>query len=76
MFGLVSKIEPTTVDEPLSYDGWILVMQDNLNIFKRNDAWDLVPKPKQNKSIGTKRVFKNKRNKKGKVFRNKARLVA
>jgi len=31
MIGLLSVIEPTTVDEALSYDGWILVMQKEPN---------------------------------------------
>jgi len=43
--GLLSVLEPTTVDEALADDGWILAMQDELNQFKRNDVWDLVPKP-------------------------------
>ena len=43
--GLLSMIEPTKVDEALTDDGWILAMQDELNQFKRNDVWDLVPKP-------------------------------
>jgi len=36
--GLLSMIEPTTVDEALADDGWILAMQDELNQFKRNDV--------------------------------------
>jgi len=38
-------IEPTKVDEALTDDGWLIAMQDELNQFKRNDVWDLVPKP-------------------------------
>ena len=68
-------IEPTTVDEALSDDGWILVMEEELNQFQRNDVWDLVPKPPQKNIIGTKWVFKNKLNEQGEVTRNKARLV-
>ena len=69
-------IEPTTVDEILSDDGWILAMLDDLNQFRRNDVWNLVPKPQQKNIIGTKWVFRNKLNKQGEVVRNKARLVA
>ena len=47
--GLLSMIEPTKVDEALIDDGWILAMQDELNQFKRNDVWDLVP----NRCLGT-----------------------
>jgi len=34
MIGLISMIEPTTVDEALSDDGWILPMQEELNQFQ------------------------------------------
>jgi len=60
MIGLLSVIEPTTVDKELSDDGWILAIQDELDQFQRNDVWDLVPKPKQKNIIRTKWVFKNK----------------
>jgi len=69
-------IEPATIDEALSDDGWILAMQEELNQFQRNDVWDLVPKPQQKNIIGTKWVFRNKLNEQGEVIRNKARLVA
>ena len=38
MIGLLSLIEPATVDEALSDDGSILAMQEELNQFKRNDV--------------------------------------
>jgi len=53
MIGLLSVIEPATIDEALSDDGWILAMQEELNQFQRNDVWDLVPKPHQKNIIGT-----------------------
>jgi len=62
MIGLLSVIEPSTVDEALSDDGWILAMQEELNQFQRNDVWDLVPKPQQKNIIGTKWVFRKKLN--------------
>jgi vacuolar-type H+-ATPase catalytic subunit A/Vma1 len=76
MIGLLSAIEPATVDEALSNDGWILAMQEELNQFQRNDVWDQVPKPQHKNIIGTKWVFTNKLNEQGEVTRNKARLVA
>jgi len=63
--GLLSMIEPSKVDEALTDDGWILAMQDELNQFKRNDVWDLVPKPEHKNIIGTKWVFRNKLNEQG-----------
>jgi len=76
MTGLLSMIEPSTVDKALSDDEWILAMQEELNQFQRNDVWDLVPKPHQKNIIGTKWVFRNKLNEQGEVVKNKARLVA
>ncbi|KAK2410370.1 putative mitochondrial protein [Trifolium repens] len=76
LFGLVSLIEPKTTNEALSDDAWIVAMEEELNQFKRNDVWDLVPKPKNKNIIGTKWVYRNKLNEQGEVTRNKARLVA
>ena len=69
-------IEPTTIDEPLLDDGWILAMQEELNQFQRSYVWDLVPKPQQKNIIETKWVFRNKLNEQGEVVRNKARFIA
>jgi hypothetical protein len=54
---------------------WVLAMQEELNNFKRNEVWSLVPRPKQN-VVGTKWVFHNKQDEHGVVKRNKAQLVA
>jgi hypothetical protein len=53
----------------------VLTVQEELNNFKRNEVWSLVPRPKQN-IVGTKWVFHNKQDGHGVVTRNKARLVA
>jgi hypothetical protein len=50
-------------------------MQEELNNFKRNKVWSMVPRPNQN-VVGTKWVFRNKPDEHGAVTRNKARLVA
>jgi hypothetical protein len=52
-----------------------LAMQEELNNFKMNEVWSLVPCPKQN-VVGTKWVFRNKHDEHGVLTRNKARLVA
>jgi hypothetical protein len=71
----VSSIEPFRVEEALQDPNWVLAMQEELNNFKRNEIWSLVPRPKQN--VGsTKWVFRNKQHEYGVVIRNKARLVA
>jgi hypothetical protein len=70
-----SSIEPFRVEEALQDLDWVLAMQKELNNFKRNEVWSLVPHPKQN-VVGTKWVFRNKQDEHGVVTQNKARLVA
>jgi hypothetical protein len=53
----------------------MVVMQEELNNFKRNEVWSLVERPKQN-VVGTKWIFRNKQDEQGVVTRNKVRLVA
>jgi hypothetical protein len=62
------------VEDALRDSNWVLVMQEELNNFTRNEVWHLVPRPKQN-IVGTKWVFRNKQDEHGVVTRNKVRLV-
>ncbi|KAI0497222.1 hypothetical protein KFK09_020444 [Dendrobium nobile] len=72
----ISMTEPTTINQALSDEFWILAMQEELNQFVRSDVWELVERPKGQSVVGTKWVFKNKVSDSGVVVRNKARLVA
>ena len=54
----VSSIEPFRVEEAFQDPDWVLAMHEELNNFKRNEVWSLVPCPKQN-VVGTKWVFRN-----------------
>jgi hypothetical protein len=74
-YSFVSSIEPFKIEEALQDPDWVLAMQEELNNFKRNEVWSLVPRLKQN-VVGTKWVFRNKQDEHGVVTRNKARLVA
>jgi hypothetical protein len=74
-YSFVSSIEPHRVEDALKDSDWVLVMQEELNNFMRNEVWHLVPCPNQN-VVGTKWVFRNKQDEHGVVTRNKARLVA
>jgi hypothetical protein len=49
-------------------------MQEELNNFKRNEVWSMVPRPKQN-VVGTEWVLHNKQYEHEVVTRNKALLV-
>jgi hypothetical protein len=74
-YSFVSSIEPFRVEEALQDPDWVLAMQEELNNFKRNEVWSMVPHPKQN-VVGTKWVFRNKQDEHGVVTRKRARLVA
>eukprot|EP00253_Pinus_taeda_P030538 PITA_30538 len=50
-------------------------MDEELEQIKKNNTWELVPRPKDKNVIGTKWIFKNKLNENGEVIRNKSRLV-
>jgi hypothetical protein len=63
-YSFVSSIEPSRVEEALQDPDWVLAMQEEINNFKRNEVWSLVPRPKQN-VVGTKWVFCNKQDKHG-----------
>jgi Reverse transcriptase (RNA-dependent DNA polymerase). len=51
-------------------------MSEEIKSLEEHDVWDLVEKPKDRKIIGTKWVFKLKRDEHGNPVRYKARLVA
>jgi len=68
--------EPKTIEEALCDADWIITMQEELNNFSYNQVWTLEERPKDARVIGTKWVFRNKKDDQGKVVHNKARLVA
>jgi hypothetical protein len=72
----LSQIEPKNINEVIEDESWILAMQEELNQFERNKVWTLAPRPKDHSVIGTKWVFRNKKDEEGTIVRNKARLVA
>ncbi|GJT00837.1 retrovirus-related pol polyprotein from transposon TNT 1-94 [Tanacetum coccineum] len=72
----LSEIEPKKVSEALKHPGWIDAMQEELNQFYRNKVWTLVPLPYGKIAIGSKWVFRNKKDEHGTTTKNKARLVA
>ncbi|GJV60851.1 copia protein [Tanacetum coccineum] len=74
---------PSTKTSPLEDDELVeeeaievMAMQEELNQFKTNDVWELVPNPMDMTIIGTKWVYRNKLDENDVVTRNKARLVA
>ncbi|GJU85359.1 putative ribonuclease H-like domain-containing protein [Tanacetum coccineum] len=72
----LSQEEPKRVSKALSDPAWVEAMQEELLQFKLQKVWILVDLPKGHRAIGTKWVYKNKKDERGIVIRNKARLVA
>ncbi|GJT13287.1 putative ribonuclease H-like domain-containing protein [Tanacetum coccineum] len=72
----LSQKEPKKVIQALDDPSWIEVMQEELLQFKLQNVWTLVNLPNGKRAIGTKWVFRNKKDKSGIIVRNKARLVA
>ncbi|GKA70675.1 putative ribonuclease H-like domain-containing protein [Tanacetum coccineum] len=72
----LSQEEPKKIFEALQDDSWIQAMQEELLQFKLQQVWVLVDLPHGMKVIGTEWVLRNKRDERGVVVRNKARLVA
>ncbi|GJQ90860.1 retrovirus-related pol polyprotein from transposon TNT 1-94 [Tanacetum coccineum] len=70
------RTKPKNVNEALADESWVVAIQEELNQFIANDIWDLVPIPKNQLTIETKWVFRNKLDENGIVSKNKARLVA
>nr|GEX55430.1 putative ribonuclease H-like domain-containing protein [Tanacetum cinerariifolium] len=68
--------EPKKVLHALKDPSWIEAMKEELLQFKLQEVWTLVDLPNGKKAIGTKWVFRIKKDERGIVIRNKARLVA
>ncbi|GJS53844.1 putative ribonuclease H-like domain-containing protein [Tanacetum coccineum] len=72
----LSQEEPKKISEALKDSSWVEAMQEELLQFQIQNVWVLVDCPKGVRPIGTKWVLKNKKDERGIVIRNKARLVA
>ncbi|GJT46611.1 putative ribonuclease H-like domain-containing protein [Tanacetum coccineum] len=68
--------EHAMVIQALEDPSWVEAMQEELLQFKLQKVWTLVNLPNGKRAIGTKWVFRNKKDERGIVVRNKARLVA
>jgi hypothetical protein len=71
----LSMTEPKIFEEASQDDDWIRAMNEEIDQIEKNNTWELVSRPGDKNVIGSKWVFKNKMNEKGKVVRNKSILV-
>nr|GEU61387.1 copia protein [Tanacetum cinerariifolium] len=75
-FELGGKSSTQRLHQALNDPSWIKAIQEELLQFKMQKVWVLVDLPKGKRAIGLKWVFRNKKDERGIVIRNKARLVA
>ena len=72
----LSQVEPKKVSQALAEESWVEAMQEELLQFKLQDVWVLCDFPDGKRLIGTKWVFRIKRDERGNIIKNKERLVA
>ncbi|KAJ9535349.1 LOW QUALITY PROTEIN: hypothetical protein OSB04_un001540 [Centaurea solstitialis] len=72
----LSQEEPKKAHGAMKDPSWIEAMQEELLQFVLQHVWDLVDLPSGHRAIGTKWIFRNKKDERGIVIKNKARLVA
>lgn len=71
----VAVLEPAGYSEAENDPKWIAAMQEELSMIEKNQTWELVERPKHQKVIGVKWVFRRKENADGTLNKYKARLV-
>lgn len=70
---------PVTYEDAISCANakqWKYAIKEEVDALNKNDTWEVVPKPEEKNVIGSKWVFKVKRNSNGQIERYKARLCA
>ncbi|GJY99440.1 putative ribonuclease H-like domain-containing protein, partial [Tanacetum coccineum] len=75
---VISDIKPTSIANALSDSSWVESMQEELLQFKLQRVWIFVDLPNGKEAIGTKWVFRNKKDKRGiviKVIEKKKALI-
>ncbi|GJT72310.1 retrovirus-related pol polyprotein from transposon TNT 1-94 [Tanacetum coccineum] len=71
-----AMVKPKKVIQVLTDPSWIEAMPEELLQFKIQKVWTVVDLPKGKRAIGTKWVYRNKKDERGIIVRKKARLVA
>nr|GEY52605.1 hypothetical protein [Tanacetum cinerariifolium] len=73
---LIPTEEPKKILDALKEPSWVEAMQEELLQFKIQNVWILVDCPKGIRPTDTKWVLKNKKDERGIMIRNKAKIVA
>nr|GEX61982.1 ribonuclease H-like domain-containing protein [Tanacetum cinerariifolium] len=72
----ISQLGTSSVAKDLKDPDWVAAMQEEMQQFYHQQVWKVVPLPAGKITIGTKWILRNKRDARGIVVRNKAKLVA
>ncbi|GJW97648.1 retrovirus-related pol polyprotein from transposon TNT 1-94 [Tanacetum coccineum] len=72
----LTSVEPKNFKQEMTKPSWIDAMQEEIHKFKRLHVWELVLCPDKVMLIKLKWIYKVKTDEFGRVFKNKARLVA
>ena len=72
---MISLVEPKSFSETNNNKNWIKAMNEELDQIKKNQTWELVPRPEDKNVIGTKWIFENKLNENVHIIKNKSKLV-
>ncbi|WJZ84055.1 hypothetical protein VitviT2T_003683 [Vitis vinifera] len=73
---LLAIQEPQGFKSTAKHPEWLSAMDDEIQALKKNDTWDLVPRPINHNVVGCRWIFKTKLRVNGSIERHKARLVA
>ncbi|RVW50549.1 Retrovirus-related Pol polyprotein from transposon RE1 [Vitis vinifera] len=68
--------EPRGFKSETKHPEWLSAMDDEIQALKKNDTWDLVPRPINHNVVGCRWIFKTKLHANGSIERHKARFVA
>ncbi|RXH78970.1 hypothetical protein DVH24_034177 [Malus domestica] len=68
--------EPSHYKQAVLSEDWRNAMKEEFEALQKQGTWELLPPPINRNVIGSKWVYKIKKDQDGKVSRHKARLVA
>lgn len=71
----VTSLEPTNFAEAKKIEGWKVATQKEIDMMNKNNIWNLIDKPQDQKVTGIKWVYRTKFNPDGFVNKHKVRLV-